>query len=178
MNSFTMRNFRLPGEVSFVLCVWALKLSQWWVWRLWCSGVWQHDVSYTCDSEGAGSRCLHFTDVCLHQTTWCHMPERHDISSVCLILKTVIVCACNVVINLTIEDTRNKYRIWLKRNHMLDGCGFCAGITTPWRCTHMNVWGHATLLALGDLCSAHRLSQLPLGSPYQVRIVAVPVIFL
>jgi hypothetical protein len=115
MNSFAMRNFRLSGEVSFVLCVWNLKLSQWWVSRPLCSGVRQHDVSYMCDSEGVGSRCFHFTDACLHQTTWCHIPEHRDISSLCLILKTVIVCACNVVINLTIEDTRNKYRIFKLR---------------------------------------------------------------
>jgi hypothetical protein len=33
------------------------------------SGVWQHVVSCRCDGEGAGSRGLHNTDVCLHDVT-------------------------------------------------------------------------------------------------------------
>jgi hypothetical protein len=59
--------------------------------------------------------------------------RQHDVTSqnTMILVLSVIVCACNVIINLTAEDTRNKYRIWLKRNQMLGGCGFCAGITTP-----------------------------------------------
>ena len=110
MKSIALRNFILPGEVSFVLCVWALKLSQWWVSpRPWCSGVWWHDVSYTCGSEGGDRRLLHTTDARLHRTSWCHMPEHCDINSLCLILHPVIVCACNLVINLTINWGHKKH---------------------------------------------------------------------
>lgn len=52
-----------------------------------------------------------------------------------------------------------------------------AGTITPSRCTHMNGWGHATLHAHGASCSARRLSLLPSGCPYQVRVCLVLAMF-